>query len=91
MTDKQFDQKIERINKTIEQLGKTVDKLAIATKNGFENNDGRFDRVDKELLSTRGDHQDMMLKLSNVAYRFELNELSKRVKILENKAGIRSV
>ena len=90
MADKQFDQKIKKINKTIEQIEKTVDKLAVATKNGFDKTGADLIDLKKDTHQLKNGQERIELKLDNVAYRFELNELSKRVKILENKVGIKS-
>jgi len=81
---------IETLNKKVDDLIKTVDKLAIATKKGFDGIHGemnnRFDRVDSRLEKLERGHEDIKLRLDNVAYRFELKELEKRVNILEKKA-----
>lgn len=75
-------------------LEKTIDSLAIITKNGFDLVGQRFEQVDKKLdevdkkltLLDRG-QEDIKLRLDNVAYRFELTELQRRVILLEKKAG----
>ena len=73
-----------------QELAKSINDLALAVKNGFEDLEGslnkRFDVVDERL-------EKIELKLNNVAYRFELEEmqrkfeiLSRRVKKLESKS-----
>ena len=83
--DQKFDSKIDKLDQKFDirndRLEKNLDALAVITKRGFERVDIRFDSLEK-------DHENMMLKLSNVAYRFELVALSKRVEFLEKKHGI---
>jgi len=74
------------------KLVATVDNLAVAVKKGFDyvdkrfdGVDKRFDGVDKRLDSLERGHEEIKLKLDNVAYRFELVELQRRVEILEKK------
>lgn len=64
--------------KSINILAKSLDDLAISVKNGF-------DSVDRRLKALEQGHKDIKLKLTNVAYRFELEELERRVAKLENK------
>lgn len=49
--------------------------------------------VKKELKSlsesNAREHEAILLRLDNVAYRFELVELQKRVEILEKRAGVK--
>ena len=54
---------------------------------------GKIDIVENNLRvltenNTR-EHEEIRLRLDNVAYRFELVELQKRVEILEKKTGIK--
>lgn len=70
-----------------------IEELAIITKHGFDGVGEKFDKVDKrfdklEKTNTR-EHEEMSLKLDNVAYRFELVELKKRVEVLEKKSAAR--
>jgi len=60
------------------------DKMAMkADTNRIENN--------LKILSENNtrEHKDIKLRLDNVAYRFELVELQKRVEVLEKKAGMK--
>lgn len=77
----------------------TIDELARIIKGEFDGIgaefkkvDGRFDKLEGELKEIRvdikglhKDHEEIELKMSNVAYRFELVELQKRVELLEKK------
>ncbi|OGE74522.1 MAG: hypothetical protein A3K06_00050 [Candidatus Doudnabacteria bacterium RIFCSPHIGHO2_01_52_17] len=82
----------------------TIDDLAVMVKNGFEGVTGemnsRFDQAHRDMNSRFGEvnhrldlleqgQEQIKLKLDNVAYRFELIELQRRVEMLEKKAGIK--
>ena len=74
----------------------TIEDLAVITKKGFDSVDKKFDAVDKsfkevnENLKGLADGQERIeLRLSNVAYRFEVVELEKRVEKLELKLNIK--
>lgn len=60
----------------------TLDKLGTMVANGFE-------RVEKRFNGLEDGQEQIKLRLDNVAYRFELLELQKRVQFLEHKAGVR--
>lgn len=78
---KKIDRLDQKFEDKINKLDQHLDTLAIISSKGFEVVNKRFDILEK-------DHQDMMMKLSNVAYRFELVALSKRVEFLEKKLGV---
>lgn len=71
----------------------TIDDLALMIGKGFEEMGERIEflrnentQEHKEMIASNArDHEDMALRLDNVAYRFELVELKKRVEILEEK------
>ncbi|MDO8592175.1 MAG: hypothetical protein Q7R92_00200 [bacterium] len=67
----------------------TLDFLAGMIKNEFDNVGHRFDKIESEMKEgfkeSKDDHEKLELKVSNVAYRFELVELQKRVELLEKK------
>lgn len=75
----------------------TIDSLAIMTKRGFdevgENIKQGFETVTNNIRifseNNAREHEDIKLRLDNVAYRFELVELQKRVEILEKKTDIK--
>lgn len=66
----------------------TIDDLAIMIGKGFSHVDERFEQVDKRLSSLENGQEDIKMKLNNVAYRFELVELQKRVEILERRVRV---
>ena len=67
------------------EIKKEFNNLALIVKAGFDGVDKRFDGVDKRLNTLEQGHEDIKLKLDNVAYRFELNDSEKRVEKIEHK------
>ncbi len=82
---------MKNVNKKI-----TMEDLAAMVKRGFDETAKRKDieelkeehRVMRENNSR--EHEEIKLRLDNVAYRFELVELQKRVDVLEKKVGVRN-
>jgi hypothetical protein len=68
---------------TLDALAASIEELAIITAKGFENS-----ATKKDVISLEQGQEDIKLKLDNVAYRFEVKDLEKRVDRLESKAGI---
>lgn len=77
-----------------------MEDLAGMVQRGFGSMDDRFFKVDEgfnevnknlHILSENNakEHEDIKLRLDNVAYRFELVELQKRVEVLEKKTGVK--
>lgn len=71
----------------------TNEDLARMVQNGFDEMKGRvdkrFDKVESRLDILEQGQEDIKLKLDNVAYRFELEDLEKRVERLELKTGLK--
>lgn len=71
----------------------TLDDLAGMVAQGFSDMDSKFDKkftdFDKKLSTLEEGQEHIKLKLDNVAYRFELVELQKRVDLLEKHIGIK--
>ncbi len=71
----------------------TNEDLARMVQNGFDEMKGRvdkrFDKVESRLDVLEQGQEDIKLKLDNVAYRFELEDLEKRVERLELKTGLK--
>jgi len=59
-----------------------VDKTLVATRVDIHN-------LDKRMAVLEGGQEQIRLRLDNVAHRFELVEIQKRVEKLEHKAGIK--
>jgi len=70
-----------------------VDDLAAIVKRGFDETGEKIEEIKNEVKSLREantrEHEAITLRLDNVAYRFELVELQKRVDVLEKKVGVR--
>ncbi|MFA6096740.1 MAG: hypothetical protein WC788_03890 [Candidatus Paceibacterota bacterium] len=82
------------MNKKKSNKGTTTEELALMIGKGFEHMDSRIDKIDNELEKVEmkldnleninmRDHEDIKMRLDNVAYRFELVALEKRVERLE--------
>lgn len=78
----------------------TMNDLAVMVKKGFDETGEKIKEVKndvdeikkgvKDLSETNTEeHTAIKLRLDNVAYRFELVELQKRVDVLEKKVGVR--
>ena len=71
----------------------TIDDLALMTKEGFEKVDKDmkdmkegFKKIDRDIDELKQGQERIELRLDNVAYRFELVALEKRVEVLEKLA-----
>ena len=68
----------------------TVDDLAMMINNGFnemkENNAREHKEIGEKLNSLEQGQDDIKIRLDNVAYRFELVELQRRVEVLERRS-----
>ena len=62
-----------------DEMGKQFGKV----DKRFEQVDKRFDRVENRLTTLETGQEDIKLRLDNVAYRFEIVEVQKRLKALE--------
>lgn len=67
----------------------TLDDLAGMVKHGFDGVDKRFDKVETRLVNLKDGVEEIKLKLDQVAYRFEVEELSRRLKRVEMRLGIK--
>lgn len=70
------------MEETTKELANSIEDLAVMIKNGFDAVDEKMDGQFKEV---NGRLEKIENRLDNVAYRFEINELDKRVKVLESK------
>lgn len=74
----------------------TIDDLARLVVDGFDKVCDRLNGIDSQMkkMENRMDRlevgqEDIKLRLDNVAYRFELSDLQKRVTVLEKKASFK--
>ena len=61
----------------------TTNELAGMVKTGFDEMGKQFEKIDKRLTALETGQEDIKLRLDNVAYRFEIVEVQKRLKALE--------
>lgn len=87
-----------------EKLPITLEDLARMIKQEFDHNSEEFTgiheqfrSIGKQFKELRGELQDLkdgqhaiLVRLDNVAYRFEVSELERRVGILEKRSGLRA-
>ena len=70
----------------------TIDDLAVMVKGGFEHMEEKFDKrmgsLENRMDGLEQGQEEIKLRLDNVAYRFELVELQRRVELVEKKVGI---
>jgi len=73
----------------------TIEGLARMVKKGFDETakkgevNVRFDKVETRLDVLEDGIEEIKLKLDQVAYRFEIEELNRRLKRVEAKLGIK--
>lgn len=79
---------MKKKNTTIDDLARMVNKGFEETAKSKEVN-ARFDKVDIRLDNLEQGQEEIKPRQDNAAYRFEVEDLKKRVKKLEFKAGIR--
>jgi len=93
---KKIDKGFEKAEKyTDKKNDEKIDRLALAIKKGFDENTKQhqklFDRLDKHgerLSNLEQGQEDIKLKLDQVAYKFEVQELDRRLKKIEAKLGL---
>jgi len=74
--------------KTDRKTDEKIDQLALTVAKGFTGVDKRFDKVETRLDKLEQGQEEIKLKLDQVAYRFEVRELDRRLKLVEQKLGI---
>ncbi|MFA6042990.1 MAG: hypothetical protein WCV85_00065 [Patescibacteria group bacterium] len=75
----------------------TLEDLARMIKMEFDHNGEEFTGIRQQFHDLHGEIQELkdgqhaiLVRLDNVAYRFEVTELERRVGILEKRAGLRA-
>ncbi len=75
----------------------TLEDLARIIKQEFDHNGEEFTGIRQQFREMRSDIQELkdgqhaiLVRLDNVAYRFEVSELERRVGILEKRSGLRT-
>lgn len=67
----------------------TIEGLATLVQGEFLRVHKRFDDLESEIKELRRDVDDLKLRMSEVAYHFEIREIEKRLDRLELKVGAR--
>ena len=67
----------------------TLDDLAGMVSRGFDGVGERFDEVETGLKNLGNGVEEIKLKLDQVAYRLEVQELDRRIKRIEVKLGMK--
>lgn len=82
-------QGFENLDQKLGSLDQKVDanqaEISILMNNFSTEIEKRFDKVDYRLDSLEHNQTDILSKLNNVAYKFEVRALEKRVEVLESK------
>ena len=78
-TDKTINDIVVMVKQGFEETEKAINNLAAMTKDEFDKVYERFDGVDHELKVLSQGHEDNTLRLDNVAYRFELKDLERKM------------
>jgi archaellum component FlaC len=76
---------IDGLGNKINDLTNTVDNLAVIVKNEFDNVNKQFGGMNTQLKELRQGQENIELKLTNVAYRFELQEVEAKLKHLNER------
>jgi len=66
-----------------------IEPMMVASQKEFDKIGGRLDKIDSDMKILKQGQEDIVLRLDNVAYRFELVALQKRVEVLEKRAGVK--
>lgn len=80
-----IDAHFERLEFSLKESFNAIEDRFDSMDRRFEAIDLRFDGMDGRLGNLEDGQDQIRLRLDNVAYRFELNELSQRVTVLEQK------
>lgn len=76
-------------NTTINQLAKMIKRGFDGVNKNFNKVDKRFDKIETKLTNLENGQEEIKLKLDRVAYRFEVEELDRRLKRVEAKLGLK--
>lgn len=68
----------------------TIEDLAIMLQDEFASFHKRFDSLTDEILTIKIDIEHLKSTQANVAYRFEIEGLEKRLEKVEEKLGIKN-
>ena len=74
---------------TSQKIDEKIDQLALAVKNGFDENTKQHQQIFNRIDNLEQGQEEIKLKLDQVAYRFEVQELDRRLKRVEAKLKIK--
>jgi predicted nucleic acid-binding Zn-ribbon protein len=75
--------------KTIEDLGMLVQQEFLTVNERFSAVDKNLEKLRNEILELKSDVEDIKLRMGEVAFRFEIQDVERRLKKLEMKVGLR--
>ena len=86
ITINDFATAVNGLTKNVNTIATSIEDLAGMVKEGFDEVHGTmkagFDKVENRLTTLENGQEEIKLRLTNVAYRFELVELENQVKTL---------
>ena len=74
---------------TSQKIDEKIDQLALVVKNGFDENTKQHQQIFNRIDNLEQGQEEIKLKLDKVAYRFEVQELDRRLKRVEAKLKIK--
>jgi len=75
--------------KADQKIDERIDQLALVVKNGFDENTKQHQQIFNRIDNLEQGQEEIKLKLDQVAYRFEVQELDRRLKRVEAKLKIK--
>lgn len=75
--------------KKSKKIDDKIDDLARMIQNEFVILNKKIESLRNEILELRSDVDDIKLRMGNVAYRFEIRDIEKRLRRAETKLGIK--
>jgi uncharacterized coiled-coil DUF342 family protein len=72
----------EGVHKEFKEIHKEIEGLALMTQK-------EFSRIYAEILNIKSDLEDIKLRMGEMAFRFEIQDLERRLKKVEIKLGLK--
>lgn len=67
----------------------TINDLAVMIKKGFDDVDNKLNKMNERLKSVERSQDEIKLKFGYVAWAIDLEEVKKRLAVVEERAGIK--
>lgn len=77
-----------KVDSSVEWLATITQKQLLEIKGEFAKTHKSFDNLEKEIKTIRREFEDLKLRQDQVAYRFELKSIEKRIYRIETKIGL---